>query len=277
MPEPVDEYVGRPAAPVLRRWIGGYTGYRQRDVPPMRHRGLPSPWITVIFTLDDPLEVAQHPDPQQSGGSFDALVGGLHTRPALIVHDGRQSGVQIALHPLGSRPLLGVPAGELASLDVHADALIEVEGLRERLVGRDWAGRFDLLDEFFTARLDRPTGSPPGIAEACRRLGRGEGVAAVADEVGWSARHLSTLLRRETGLGPREFRRVARFDRARRLLQRDPALRVSDVAADVGCFDASHLVRDFHDFTGVSPGRWLAEEFRNVQDESLLTGTGSGT
>ncbi|WP_432000735.1 hypothetical protein [Streptomyces sioyaensis] len=83
-------------------------------MPPGRHRGLPSPRLTLIFTLDEPLTLAGHPDPAQAPGTYSALLGGLHTRPALITHEGRQSGVQLGLHPLGARALLGLPAGELA-------------------------------------------------------------------------------------------------------------------------------------------------------------------
>ncbi len=89
-----------------------YTGYRQRGVPPARHRGLPSPFLTLIFTLDEPLVLLAHPDPRQAPGDFAALLGGLHSAPALVSHDGAQSGIQVALRSFGARALLGLPAGE---------------------------------------------------------------------------------------------------------------------------------------------------------------------
>jgi len=59
----MDEHCrGTPAEP-LRRCVAWYTGYRQRGVPPARHRGLPSPYLTMIFTLDEPLTIEAHPDP----------------------------------------------------------------------------------------------------------------------------------------------------------------------------------------------------------------------
>ncbi|WP_380172789.1 helix-turn-helix domain-containing protein [Kineococcus sp. DHX-1] len=277
--EPVDEYVTRAPARALRPWVGAYSGYRQRGVPPVRHLGLPSPWLTVLITLDDTLHVLSHPDPRQPGGRYDALVGGLHVRPAVVAHGGRQSGVQVALHPLAARAVLGAPAGELASLDLPADAVLGpvVDRLRDRLSTLDWGARFDLLDRWFADRLTTPAAAlPAGLGTACRRLVGGDGVATVARATGWSARHLTTLVRRETGLSPSALGRVARFDRARRLLQHDPGLRVSDVAALAGHCDASHLVRDFHDFAGLPPTTWRAQEFRSVHDTDPLLAAGSG-
>jgi uncharacterized glyoxalase superfamily protein PhnB len=120
----VDQHLRAIPAEPLRRYVAAYTGYRQRGVPPARHRGLPSPYLTLIFTLDEPLTIAAHPDPGQPPGEFGTLLGGLHSVPALITHAGAQSGIQVALRPLGARALLGLPAGELAELDVPADAVL---------------------------------------------------------------------------------------------------------------------------------------------------------
>ncbi|NAZ82076.1 helix-turn-helix domain-containing protein [Kineococcus sp. R8] len=275
----VREFARRPAAPALRPWVAGFSGYREAGVGPVRHRGLPSPWMTLVLTLDDPLVVAQHPDPGQPGGSFDALVGGLHRRPALIVHDGRQSGVQVALHPLAARAVLGVPAGELASVDADADAVFgaEVDRVREQLLAApDWPTRFAVVEDWLAGRLAREATAvaaapAPEVVRAWALLRRGVRVEAVARHVGWSARHLSGRFRTEVGLSPSTLARVSRFDRTRQALQASQAVpasprTIADVAAEHGYADHAHLDRDFREFAGAPPRRWLAEEFRSVQD-----------
>ena len=262
----VDEYVHGAPAERLRPYVAFYSGYRQAGLAPARHRGLPSPYLTLIFTMDEPLVVASHPDPRQRPGSYAALIGGLHLGPALITHDGRQSGVQVALRPLGCRSLFGLPAAELAGLDVTADDVLgpaPVAEIRERVVAApDWPARFAVLDEVLGRRLHAPAAPP--IAYACRRLLRGDvPVATVAAEIGWSGRHLTPRFRAEVGLRPKEAARVARFDRARRALR--PTGRLADVAARFGFADQSHLVREFRALAGCPPSTWLAEEFGFVQ------------
>ena len=261
----VDEYVRARPSPAMRPYVAHYSGYRQRGIAPATHRGLPSPYLTLILTLDDPLVMAAHPDPRQAPGRYDALIGGLHLTPALITHDGRQSGMQVAVHPLGCRALLGVPAAALAGTDAD---LADVLGgratgeLRERLhAAPAWPARFAAVDAALRRLVRDGGGVHPGVAYAFDRLlrtGGRVGVAELAAETGWSARHLTNRFRAEVGLRPKEAARVVRFDRARRALR--PGRRLADVAAGGGYFDQAHLAREFQAMAGVPASRWLAEE-----------------
>ena len=278
----VDEHRrGIPAGP-LRRYVAAYTGYRQRGVPPARHRGLPSPYLTLIFTLDEPLTIAAHPDPGQPAGEFGTLLGGLHSAPALITHAGAQSGIQVALRPLGARALLGLPAGELAELDVPAEAVLGgvCAELRDRLrAAAGWPQRFAVLDEILLRQVGARTDVSPEVSWAWQQLLRQGGalpVSELAAGTGWSGRHLTSRFRAEIGLTPKAAARVIRFDRTRRLLVRHltqhaaTEYRLADLAADCGYFDQAHLAREFRTLAGCPPSQWLAEEFRNVQAGNWL-------
>ena len=278
--EPINEHCRRRPAGPLRPYVAHYTGYRQRGVPPGRHRGLPSPFLTLIFTLDEPLVILAHPDPRQPPGDFGALLGGLHSAPALITHDGAQSGIQVALRPLGARALLGLPAGELAEIDVPAEAVLGgvCTELRARAVAAPgWPERFALLDEILLRLMTR-AGPPrlepraaPEVGWAWRQLLASGGTLRITDlaaETGWSGRYLTSRFRTEIGLTPKAAARVIRFDRARHLLARrarstgDGGYRLADLAAACGYFDQAHLAREFRSLAGCPPSQWLTEEFR---------------
>jgi AraC-like DNA-binding protein len=271
----VQESVPGVPAPALRPFVAWYSGYRQAGIPPATHRGLPSPYLTLIITLDDPLDLAVPTDPARPPGRYRTLLGGLHTRPAIIRHDGRQSGIQLGLRPLGARMLLGLPAGELYGIDTDAaDVLgpVAVE-LHERVQATPtWAGRFAVVDEVLLRQLREDPPVSREVRRAWRALLASGGLAAVpelAGEAGWSSRRLSTRFRTELGLAPKEAARVVRFDRARRLLQRRVAAGgpadLAALAAVCGFYDQAHLAREFRALAGVPPSRWIGEEFRNVQ------------
>ncbi|MGR7024527.1 helix-turn-helix domain-containing protein [Geodermatophilus sp. URMC 62] len=278
------EHVPHRPHPGLRGLVARAVGYRQEGMPPGVHRGLPSPTLTLVVTLDDPLDVAAHPDPAQAPGRYDALLGGLHTTPALLRHPGRQAGLQLDLTPLGARRLLGVPAGELAALDVDlADALGPVgTELVDRVRAADgWPARLAAAEQVLR-RVAGDGGPAPEVAEAWRLTLAGGGrlrVAELARRVGWSERHLTVRFRAETGLGPKEAARVVRFDRARRVLAarvasgRRPDL--AGLAAAAGFADQAHLTRDWRAFSGLPPLRWLAAEIGFVQDGTPPGAAGS--
>ncbi|MBP2189224.1 helix-turn-helix domain-containing protein [Nocardia goodfellowii] len=277
--EPTTEVVvGRPA-PGLAGFIDHYIGYRMTGYEPGLHRGLPSRHLTFIVAIGHTIDVVAQTNPRQSPADYRCVLSGLQAGPAAIAHDGYQEGVAIALTPLGSRSLFGVPAGELWNTSLEfADLTGPVgEELWERLQGpASWPERFAACDAVLT-RLARPDRLvTPELAWAWRALVRSggtTGIGSLADEIGWSRQHLARRFGTEFGLSPKLAARVTRFERARRMIERTPSfVTIAQVAATCGYYDQAHLNRDFADLAGCSPTTWLAEEIPSVQDEPDLRG-----
>ncbi|MFF1608494.1 helix-turn-helix domain-containing protein [Amycolatopsis sp. NPDC058278] len=246
--------------PVVRPLVTRYVGYAQDDVTLAVHRGLPSRHVTLVISLAGPVRMA--------GQSFQALVGGLHTRAVLIRQDRVQEGVQLELDPLGVRTLFGVTAAELSG-EVADLADFGLGSLPDRLRELPWRERFALLDDVLAARAVEPVVPPPELGEAWRRLRGADGqvrVADLADEVGWSRRHLGERFRTELGLAPKQAARVLRFERAGRLL-RSGRTDLAALAAECGFYDQAHLTNEWGALAGCTPGTWIAEELPFLQDQ----------
>jgi AraC-like DNA-binding protein len=258
--------VPRLPTPALQPFIRQYLGYRLVGFPPGLHRGLPGRYLTFIVSLDRPIDVVVQTDPGQAPASYGFVLGGLQIAPAVIAHDGNQEGVAIQLTPLGSRALLGMPAGALWNTTVEAhDALGPLMAeLRERLhLSSDWSVRFRLIDEVLCRLVDDRARVAPEIGESWRLLVRTGGtisVAKLAAEVGWSRRHLAQRFSAEFGCPPKLAARVIRFEEARRMLQRPDRPSLAEVAAVCGYYDQPHLNRDFAELAGCSPTEWIATE-----------------
>jgi len=255
----------RAAHPALRGLVADYHGYRYDSLPPGVHHGLPSATLTVVVAFDEPLDVGWQSDPGSRGRHW-AMVSGLHAEPALIHHAGFQHGVQLELTPWGARALLGAPAGALAGELVSLQLPRAYDAMAS---AGSWPERFEVLDRLMLGRL-AASEQPPirgELVHAWRRIRQSRGAVRVADlaeEVGWSRRHLTQRFTDEYGIGPKQAARVERFARARSLLDQGSA--VADVAARCGYADQAHLTREFRALGGCTPTQWRQESVPFVQD-----------
>jgi len=206
--------------------------------------------------------------PESDGSvSVCSFVAGLHDGPAFTVHDGVQDGLQVDLTPVGAYAVFGVPMAELTNRVVSLDGLLggDFERLVDRLLGAPgWEQRFGVLDEALSVAAANGPRPAPEVAwlwhELARDVGNGS-IGALAEETGWSRRHLADRFRREIGLGPKALARVLRFRRAvRRLHDSSGAGTLAAVAAECGYYDQAHFNHEFRVLAGCTPGEFLAAD-----------------
>lgn len=271
-------------SPLLLPYVSRVTAYHYAGFEPAIHMGLPSRNVTFVISFDDPLLLGRLPDGQGGLHTFDTCVGGFHTTPVEIHHDGNQHGMQLDVTPAGARALFGMPAAELASATVALDVLWgpRAAGLYDRLAtAPSWPTRFAIA-EHVLCRVIAERAAPATISAdlemAWARLAGAAGqieVATLAADAGWSRRHFTQRFSTEYGLGPKAMARVMRFERSRTMLLAAPSrrLRLVDIAATCGYADQAHMARDWQALAGSSPTSWLASEaLPIVQDEGALDG-----
>jgi AraC-like DNA-binding protein len=256
-----------PLAPFVRR----FSVYAERDTGFARRRELPSPLATLVFNLGCDLRV-EHPlktsTTYRAGAAF---YSGMSATYAVTETDRSEQGAQITLTPLGARRLLGFPLDEVGDRLIDPCDLIGAAAreMAERLQETNSSGgRLAILEGKMTRRLTNSRDGPSrDLVWALRRLeatcGR-IGVNALAQELGCSRKHLTVRFRREFGLSPKLFARVARFDGAVELMRRDRVASLAELASECGYADQAHLTRDFCEFAGSPPADFLR---RQLPDE----------
>jgi len=246
---------------------------------PGTHIGLPGTSVTWVLPVGEPLVVTR-PDRDVVAPPSWSQISGLHLHAVGVQHGARQAGVYVELTIAGARSLLGLPASQLAEqlvdledLDGAGSRVAELRRLPEQLASAprpDWARLVLAALAAARRRVDdeRRPGLERPVAHALSRLGRGAHVTDVADEVGYSRRHLGDLVRAETGVSPTHWRRLARFERSR-----DPvvdALRhggtLAGAASEAGYADHAHLTREWVSLAGLPPTAWGRAELPSVQD-----------
>jgi AraC-like DNA-binding protein len=199
------------------------------------------------------------------GRATGSFVAGVWDRPTVTGHHGEQAGYQLYLDLTGAHRLLGVPGSELANRlipleDVLGSFAVE---LNERLADAPTAReRNAIAQRLLAARLSNQATTAPEVEYALERLRATRGAASVeniAEEVGWSRRHLASRFREAVGLPPKALGRLIRVEHAaQRVRAGDP---LADIAYAAGYADQSHFNRDFRDLVGCTP-----TQFPFVQD-----------
>lgn len=195
-----------------------------------------------------------------SGGWPQMYWVGTMTRAIEVRMGGRQDLFGVRFAPGALFSLLGAPLSLLTD-DRIAYAALPASMWKPPLDGwhaaPDFAARCRRTDASLLAILPRLPFSP--FAQLLRQLSAQAALpvspAALADEAGMGLRTLQRRFMDHLGVSPRQHLRYLRFERARQLLSpRDQ--RCADIAVIAGYSDQAHFVREFRQFSGVTPGRW---------------------
>lgn len=215
-------------------------------------------------------ECVEYPD----GRSFrwDSVITGAHdvtvrrTVPADFLM------LQVALQPSALHRLTGLAVGALHNQYVDAEAVLGrgVTRLTEAIrSARTYREMVDLADGFI-AGLDARC-QPARDIDLALRLLRDDPAARVeglASSCGLSLRQIERTCRERTGLGPKAFARLSRFDRAFHGKLQRPELDWLSIAVACGYYDYQHMARDFRHFTGLTPPHLL--ETQSTSPEEML-------
>lgn len=259
--------VHRPGPP-LDRLVELITYYEGFAPAHAREIVLPEGMIEVIIDLGDTPKKLY----PAGGAAIDfrrAWVSGPRRGFIVIEAQPGASMAVIRFRPGGAASILRCPASALGDQVVHLEDVIDraASSLRDRILeARGPEARIAAIVGWLLERAGDRRGVDPVIEHLARRLATpaGDRVAEVLAEVGYSPRHAVERFRQAIGLSPKRFARIARFHRVLGALARDPAIvggarpEWALVAQRHGYYDQSHLIRDFRELAGITPGGYLA-------------------
>lgn len=204
------------------------------------------------------------------------LVSGQITRPVTVRSAGEAHTVGVRLKSWAGGAVLCDAASQLT------DRLVELDAVSSRLA-RALRPLLDLSSatpKQIEARLQpcldhqgRGLGLDSRIRCAVSHTDLTEGRAAVEalrHHTGISNRQLERLFHQHVGVGPKLFARMVRFRSVLKAMSGAPKPNWAHLAADCGYADQAHLIRDFQQFAGCTPGRMV----QNAEPLSLQFASG---
>ncbi|GER92168.1 AraC family transcriptional regulator [Dictyobacter vulcani] len=261
-----------PALP-LAAFIENFWMYAGEPPTHMLERRLPDGLIELIINLHaDQIQVADLYAPNRLRSYPGAIVRGAHAIPTFIATSCMITVMGVQFKSGGALPFLSLSASELCNQVI---ALEDIWGetahkLYEQLqTAIEVEERFAILEHALCLRLNVAYSPHPSVPFALTQFQRNPGstsIARIVGQLGISQKHFIQVFRDATGLAPKQFCRIQRFQQLLRSIANSAdELNWTQIALDWGYFDQSHLIHDFQNFAGLAPGAYLAgrSQFHN--------------
>jgi len=193
-------------------------------------------------------------------------ISGVHSKFLVIDALPQSSMIGVHFKPGGAAAFLGVPSDELAGQVVELDAVwgsAVWDWRNQLLAARTPDSKFSILERLLSHRFAQRKLRRRHVDVVAWALDRYmaepdlQTITSVSSRVGFSHKHFIDLFRQQTGLSPKVFCRIRRFQKALLEVQTRAEINWADVACSCGYFDQSHFVNDFNKFSDLNPSAYL--------------------
>ncbi|MGZ7078518.1 MAG: DUF6597 domain-containing transcriptional factor [Thermoanaerobaculia bacterium] len=200
---------------------------------------LPDGSVELIFHIGEPFSQRLGDTCEKQDAAF--VVGDIR-RPVSIRPSKRADVIGVRFRPGRAYPFFNVPMAAMAD---------GITPLRETR----WQEMIDAPDPIrCIASMLRPRANDDSSLDACVdaivAMKGATTIKRVASHVGLSIRQLERKFEKGVGIPAKTFARVIRFHSVAGQLR-------ADARMDDGYSDQSHLIREFREFAGVTPGHYL--------------------
>jgi AraC-like DNA-binding protein len=121
--------------------------------------------------------------------------------------------------------------------------------------------RIRIIEEFLISHLQtRRDQAIHYCVHAIASAGHSQSIAMLSKEVSLSRRQLERKFISAVGVSPKFLTRIVRFQNVLQCIERDQLTSLTGIAHSGGFFDQSHFIRDFKEFTGLSPRQYFTSK-----------------
>jgi len=185
---------------------------------------------------------------------------GIATEYTDIIFSGYIDFICIVFQPTANQAFFRIPVNEITNSYIPLDALGDPELLElEQQLNENTDNYIcvELIEKFLLRRISQKNNFNQNRTNAAIDFIRnGEtNVFKLAETACLSYKQFKRIFRENTGVNPKEFLRIVRFQKLHHLLQQRNKISVTQMAYDCGYYDKSHLIKELKDFSGFTPAQ----------------------
>lgn len=218
----------------------------------------PTPVHCIIFYLGSPIR-AKKIDANTFDRQSDCVVVGPQLTPVEIELSRDHRAVMIGFQPGGLYRFLGIPMSEMFDYGIDGFDLFgrDVRNLISELRETEQPDLINTIVQSWILKKMHKANELLPFDLALRKLQRNGSLCSmddVARDACLSLRQFQRKCHQRLGMNPKLYARIARFSKAYSMYEADQQLTWSHISHHCGYFDQMHLIRDFKEFAGVTPG-----------------------
>jgi AraC-like DNA-binding protein len=248
-------------SPHLREYFRLYQSIRFKfgDLEVIPHKVYcPRPEVCLGFYLRD-LQFVSYDGGREIQGYPRTVISGQHTVVTNKYTGGDCWLLQIVLQPNALFRLTGIPTYELTNRYIDAASVWgkDIRETQERICQEDDVSDVIRIVEKFLDTIIKKSKQQfhkvDAIGIAILQQKKPLSIDRLASDACLSSRQFHRKFTERTGIGPKLFDKVVRFEKAFFMKNANPELDWLSIALACGYYDYQHLVKDYKYFTNMTP------------------------
>jgi len=244
----------------------------ERSDDPVKQRVLPDGCMEMIFHYGDLYK--QYFEDGSSIIQPRSFVFGQISKYIEIAPTGISGIISARFLPDGLTPFLDLPVSALENKAVPIPEIFYEEGKKleeDVIAANENETRIKLIENFLLSKLTELK-TIDAITKSCVEVifqSQGQiGVVELADKMNINCRNMERKFISLIGISPKQLARVARLQATIKMLEQKKFTNLTSLAYENGYYDQAHFIKDFKEFTGISPKSFFSD---NLKLSSLFT------
>lgn len=233
---------------------------------PTRNTIVPDGTVKLIFHYGD--LYWHHP---KSGKSFLQprcfLIGQL-TKPYIVEPAGETGTFVIRFNPNGFSPFTNIPIKEMENKPIALKELFGEKGKKleqEILDAKNTSQRINIAEKFLLELLKSKEVKDRIVNSTIETIVKYKGQLSVnelSNQASLSRRILARKFSSNVGLSPKQLSKIVRLQATLKSLLQNEKTNLTDLTYENEYFDQSHFIKDFKEFTGITPKEFYGEDLK---------------
>jgi AraC-like DNA-binding protein len=190
-----------------------------------------------------------------------SFLSGQTTDYTDLVYSGTLSFISIIFQPVWAKAFFKVPMSELNNqkIDIRMLNDPQILELEKRLTDTmDNDACVSLIENFLLRRIYEHY-NHKRLTAVIESINDGQSdISALAQTACLGYKQFKRIFTEYVGANPKDFLRIARFQRAVHMLQIQPQITLTQLADACDYYDMSHLIKELKEFSGYTPGEYLS-------------------